>query len=445
MTAQIIALRGLTAEAYSFDVVNEQLTNKTLLSMPSTSTQAIEFSASDTYLIAGDTNDSVYAALWSDGSLGTWGTGFDTGNDPVWIAPHPTNPTVFATVNSNTGFQVCEIDPSDRSISSIETVAASGVTVSGVSGTWNEDGTRFAVGSSTTLFLYSWDGSSMTLLDSLALFPGSPDTVSPHWIRGTDRIFVGNNNHTTIVLVDASSDTLSSLDTATQSASSFEGSAVSPNGLYALHGAREVTDTPRLWPLGAAEFGTAIDFTEGVYDGAWVGNGLIATIDDPGTNLDVQLWSLVGSTLTLLDTDSTLSNAQRVQIISNSQIPPPTSQQQFESSYADVSGRDPLATALTQRTPAQNLADYLVSLYAGTNPRIVVKPVQIELGELDKTSPAPASGDLSRQIWIEDDRDPNFAGGRWATVLGRSGGADPGTVELTLFIADNSESFVEPT
>lgn len=123
----------------------------------------------------------------------------------------------------------------------------------------------------------------------------------------------------------------------------------------------------------------------------------------------------------------------------------PTAQEMFDITYADAAGREPLATALQQRTPAQNLADYLVSIYAGTNPRIVTKPVQIEPGELDKTSPAPASGDLSRQIWIEDDRDPNFAGGRWATILGRSGGADPGTVELTLFIADNAESFVEPT
>lgn len=124
---------------------------------------------------------------------------------------------------------------------------------------------------------------------------------------------------------------------------------------------------------------------------------------------------------------------------------PPTIQQQFQITYADVAGRDPLPTALTQRTPAQQLVNYLVRIYAGNNPRIVRKPVMIQLGEFDKTSPAPPAGKLCREIWINDPRDPNFKNGRRAVILGRSGGAEPGTVELTLLIADNAASFVEPS
>ena len=118
---------------------------------------------------------------------------------------------------------------------------------------------------------------------------------------------------------------------------------------------------------------------------------------------------------------------------------PPTPEQVFSSTFADVSGRDPLSTALSQRTPAQNLANYMVEQYL-TNPQIVTKPVQINLGELETLK-------LGSMHWIEpDDRDPLFKMGRWAQILGKSGTGDPSDpVDLELRICDNEESFVGPT
>ena len=79
------------------------------------------------------------------------------------------------------------------------------------------------------------------------------------------------------------------------------------------------------------------------------------------------------------------------------------------------------------------------------NPQIIRKPVQIELGELSLTNPAPDGEDIARMIWLDaDDRDPHLKIGRWAQVIGRSGTADPGIVELELRICDNPESFIEP-
>ena len=58
-------------------------------------------------------------------------------------------------------------------------------------------------------------------------------------------------------------------------------------------------------------------------------------------------------------------------------------------------------------------------------------------------SPAPAAGDRGRMIWIQDEREPEFAMGRWAQIQGRSGGADPGPVTLLLRIDDNPASFIK--
>ena len=124
---------------------------------------------------------------------------------------------------------------------------------------------------------------------------------------------------------------------------------------------------------------------------------------------------------------------------------PPTPSDIFGSAFAEVSGRDPLPTALNQRTPARSLANYNISMYL-LNPQIIRKPVQISLGELHLTNPAPDGEDIARMIWLDaDDRDPHLKIGRWAQVIGRSGTADPGIVELELRICDNPESFIEPT
>ena len=124
---------------------------------------------------------------------------------------------------------------------------------------------------------------------------------------------------------------------------------------------------------------------------------------------------------------------------------PPTPAQIFGNTFADVSGRDPLPTALNQRTPARNLANYNISMYL-FNPQIIIKPVQINLGELSLINPAPSGTDIARLIWFDaDPRDPHFKVGRWAQVLGRSGSADPGTVELELRICDNPQSFMPPS
>ena len=117
---------------------------------------------------------------------------------------------------------------------------------------------------------------------------------------------------------------------------------------------------------------------------------------------------------------------------------PPTPEQIFRVAYADVSGRDALPTALSQRTPAKNLVNYNIKQHL-YNPQIVRKPELIQLGEMKSL----VSGSVH---WFDPDpRDPLFSMGRWAQVLGKSGTGDTGDpVVLKLRICDNPESFIPP-
>ena len=116
---------------------------------------------------------------------------------------------------------------------------------------------------------------------------------------------------------------------------------------------------------------------------------------------------------------------------------PPSDQEIFEASFEDVSGRDPLPTALLERTPARQLANHLVDVYR-YQPYLVTKRLPIELQKYDLTAPG-------RMIWHKDENDPLFSMGRWAQVQGRRFGDDPTHVELTFRISDHPESFTEPT
>lgn len=451
MTTKVIAVRGRSTTHIVFDLANDQLVNPTEIDGPSESdgTLDLRLSANDKYLIGSlDVAETLHAALWNGGDVGAWGAGTAANNEATVIVPHPIDETVFAALSTGSFNEigVYQIDSGDLSISQIDSATVTSFGAEGNRASWSDDGTRLAAGNSTNLYLFSWDGTNLSELDTLSLFPGSGDRVQPYWIPGTSRIFVGNDNHDTIALVDATGDSLTSLDTASQTGG-FTRSAVSPNGLYALHGGRPGASTARIWPLGETSFGTAVDLIDECNEAVWIGNNRFITIEDDGSNqMPVRLYSWDGTTATQIQQENTsVDNAPRAHITSGIPTLPPTVQTQFETTYADVSGRDPLPTALTSRDPAKNLVNYLVGIYAGNNPRIVRKPVLIQYGELDKVSPAPPAGKLCREIWIEDPRDPNFKMGRRAVILGRSGGADPGTVELTLFIADNAESFVEPS
>ena len=126
---------------------------------------------------------------------------------------------------------------------------------------------------------------------------------------------------------------------------------------------------------------------------------------------------------------------------------PPTEEQIFRDTFSDVSGRDPLPTSLTQRKPAQDLANHNVNVHRH-NPRLVSTTMTIRLGEFVLTSPAPAAGDVARMMWFPYDKDDpvfNIRPGRWAQVIGR-GSTDirSGEMEVIVRIADNPESFIPP-
>lgn len=117
--------------------------------------------------------------------------------------------------------------------------------------------------------------------------------------------------------------------------------------------------------------------------------------------------------------------------------PPPTEEEIFQASFEDASGRDPLPTALVERTSARQLANHNVIVYKYP-PYLVTKRLPIELSDYDLTEPG-------KMMWHQDDDDPLFAMGRWAQIQSRSLGDDPIEVELTLRISDHPESFTEPT
>lgn len=410
----------------------------------------IRITALDTYAIMQLQNaNTIHAGLWQDGEAIVWGDGLDVGIDVPFLIPHPTNPALFLSCSALNTLAVLEINPSTLAVSVVATATASGVSSEGTWAGWNADGSRVTAGSSTTVFLFSFNGTALTELDTQAVYPGGSDRAQPVFVPEKELIYCGSANHTEVKLLSYSGDVLSVTDTETVVDTSFTRPSVSPNGAYALQGGRPGIGTSHLWPINEdGTFGTRVDFPDEWNEAVWIGDFRIATIEDDGVGgtMKVRVYSWDGSTLSEIYEDGeSVANAQRGWITSTIPVVPPTIQTQFETSYADVSGRDPLPTALQQRTPAQNLVNYLVGLYAGTNPRIVRKPVLVQLGELDKVSPAPPAGKLCREIWIVDPRDPNFKTGRRAVIIGRSGSANPGVVELTLFIADNAASFVEPS
>lgn len=119
------------------------------------------------------------------------------------------------------------------------------------------------------------------------------------------------------------------------------------------------------------------------------------------------------------------------------EVQPPTDEEIFEASFEDASGRDPLPTALLERTPAKRLANHNVIVYKYP-PYLVTKSLPIELDDYNLIRPG-------NMIWHKDENSPLFSMGRWAQIQGRRFGDDPTHVELTLRISDHPESFTEPT
>lgn len=456
MSTKILPVSALTRPQPTIDLVGNQLENpQTNIDTPDgTDTFVdIQLSANDTYIVAQlQTSNELIAAPWADGDDPEWGAGLALTGDVAHIAMHPVDPTLFMTVDSASAskWAVYQIDSQDYSITKLASISET-ITSAGIASNmyaWNDDGTRFVATNTTTIYLYSWNGSNLTQLDSLVIHSGSSNRPQCNWVRGADFIFCGNGGGTILKMVSAAGDSLSEIDSYTFEATNFCRSTVSPDGGFAYQGGRPgVASESIILPINSdGTFGTKIGMPEETNDAHFISASRIVTVYDDDFLGQVVLYDFDGLTLTETDRDSTtLGNAQgNAYVISTKPQPPPTIQQQFETTYADVSGRDPLPTALTSRDPARNLVNYLVGIYAGNNPRIVRKPVLIQYGELDKVSPAPPAGSRCREIWIKDPRDPNFKTGRRALILGRAGGADPGVVELTLFIADNAESFVEP-
>jgi len=115
----------------------------------------------------------------------------------------------------------------------------------------------------------------------------------------------------------------------------------------------------------------------------------------------------------------------------------PTDEEIFQASFEDASGRDPLPTALLERTPARQLANHLVNVYRFP-PYIVTKRFPIDLDQYPLTEPG-------LMMWHQDDDDPLFSMGRWAQIQGRRFEDNPVAVELRLRISDHPESFEKPT
>lgn len=108
----------------------------------------------------------------------------------------------------------------------------------------------------------------------------------------------------------------------------------------------------------------------------------------------------------------------------------------FRASFEDASGRDPLPTALLDRSDARKLCDHNVICYQYP-PMLCTKTIPIELSDYGKTVPG-------MMIWIKDRKDPLFKMGRWAQIQRRKFSANPLVIELTVRISDHPESFVEP-
>lgn len=109
----------------------------------------------------------------------------------------------------------------------------------------------------------------------------------------------------------------------------------------------------------------------------------------------------------------------------------------FRASFEDASGRDPLPTALLERTPARKLAGHNVICYMHP-PMICEKTIPIlKLSDYRLTKPC-------MMIWIQDDKDPIFRMGRWAQIQGRTFGANPLELRLRVRISDHPESFIPP-
>lgn len=109
----------------------------------------------------------------------------------------------------------------------------------------------------------------------------------------------------------------------------------------------------------------------------------------------------------------------------------------FAASFEDASGRDPLPTALIERTPARQLANHLLQVYLYP-PYMATKRVPIELEDYEKAVPG-------NMMWHKDEDDPLFSMGRWGQIQGVRWTDNPLEVELTIRISDHPESFEEPT
>lgn len=116
---------------------------------------------------------------------------------------------------------------------------------------------------------------------------------------------------------------------------------------------------------------------------------------------------------------------------------PPSEEEVFQASFEDASGRDPLPTALLDRTPAKRLANHNVIVYKYP-PYIVTKRWPIPIEKYPLTKPGFMG-------WFKDTKDPLFAMGRWAQIQGRRFMDDPNEVELVMRISDHPECFEAPT
>ena len=78
--------------------------------------------------------------------------------------------------------------------------------------------------------------------------------------------------------------------------------------------------------------------------------------------------------------------------------PIPDEQEIFQASFEDASGRDPLPTALLERTPARQLANHYVNVYRYP-PYWATKRLPVEVEEYDLCEPG-------EMMWHQDDHGP---------------------------------------
>jgi len=313
---------------------------------------------------------------------------------------------------------------------------------------WNAAGTRLVTATSNDdVGLFSWDGTTITTLDTIAIPSAPPLRPIPRFIGESSKVFVGDSDGPTIYLYDVSTDEWVQEDSQPFDCN-FADQKPSPDGLLVAAGRVAEGGPAKLFAIQDNELVDLADFPQQISRPAWFSDSktIVGTDSSIASGLLIRLFSWDGSAITSLSSVNLgAGNITTLVGILFSGIPAPTPSQIFQNTFAEVSGRDPLPTALNQRTPARNLANYNISMYL-FNPQIIIKPVQINLGELSLINPAPSGTDIARLIWFDaDPRDPHFKVGRWAQVLGRSGSADPGTVELELRICDNPQSFIPPS